>query len=135
MKKIQKGGFTLIELLMVMVILAILAAVMVPSMTGYIDKAKNQSRLTNARAAYVAAQSAVSEYYMTLSQNETLPNVVSSNDRDDAEGSINDIMEQLLGPEFEGSYVFRIEDNQVTAIEYTSGDGEVITIPEEKDIE
>ncbi|MEA5051016.1 MAG: prepilin-type N-terminal cleavage/methylation domain-containing protein [Oscillospiraceae bacterium] len=34
-----RGGFTLVEVVVVLVILAILAAIMIPSMTGWIDKA------------------------------------------------------------------------------------------------
>ena len=36
----NKKGFTLVELIVVLVILAILAALLVPALTGYIDKAK-----------------------------------------------------------------------------------------------
>ena len=39
----NKKGFTLVELIVVLVILAILAALLVPALTGYIDKAKEQS--------------------------------------------------------------------------------------------
>lgn len=40
----EKKGFTLVELIVVLVILAILAALLIPALTGYIDKAKiNQS--------------------------------------------------------------------------------------------
>ena len=35
----QKEGFTLVELIVVLVILAVLSALLVPSLTGYIDKA------------------------------------------------------------------------------------------------
>ena len=39
-KKKSKRGFTLVELIVVLVILAILAALLIPALTGYIDKAK-----------------------------------------------------------------------------------------------
>ena len=38
--KNKKRGFTLVELIVVLVILAILAALLIPALTGYIDKAK-----------------------------------------------------------------------------------------------
>ena len=59
----QKKGFTLVEVIVVLVILAILAALMVPSMTGWIDKAKEQKYIADARLVYTAAQSAISEQY------------------------------------------------------------------------
>ena len=36
---VHKKGFTLVEVIVVLVILAILAAILVPSMVGWIDKA------------------------------------------------------------------------------------------------
>lgn len=36
----KKRGFTLVELIVVLVILALLAALLVPALTGYIDKAR-----------------------------------------------------------------------------------------------
>ena len=38
----KKRGFTLVELIVVLVILAILAALLVPALTGYIDKARKR---------------------------------------------------------------------------------------------
>lgn len=46
-----------------LVILAILAALIIPSMTGWIDKAKAQRYVADARLVYNAAQSAISEQY------------------------------------------------------------------------
>lgn len=56
-------AFTLVEVIVVMVILAILAAMLIPSLTGYIDKANDQSLVTEAKAWLTASQSAVSEVY------------------------------------------------------------------------
>ena len=62
MKKNNKG-FTLVELIVVLVILAILAAILVPALLGWIDKAREKSTMSNAEAAYVAAQGLATEYY------------------------------------------------------------------------
>ena len=59
----KQKGFTLVELIVVLAILAVLSAIMVPSLTGYIDKAKNTQLLSIARSVYTAAQVEVSEAY------------------------------------------------------------------------
>ena len=67
MDKNKKKGFTLVELIVVLAILAILAAMLVPALTGYIDKA-NEKKLTAAtRQVVVAAQTVVSEKYASSS--------------------------------------------------------------------
>ena len=40
----KKHGFTLVELIVVLSILAILATLLIPSLTGYIEKAKRQAQ-------------------------------------------------------------------------------------------
>ncbi|WP_455500352.1 type II secretion system protein [Gemmiger sp.] len=59
----NKKGFTLVELIVVLVILAILAALLVPALTGYIDKAREQSLANEASLVLTAAQATVSEAY------------------------------------------------------------------------
>ena len=49
-KKKSKRGFTLVELIVVLVILAILAALLIPALTGYIDKAKKSQVVAETRA-------------------------------------------------------------------------------------
>ena len=63
-KKLKdKKGFTLVELIVVLVILAILAALLVPALTGYIDKANNEKIIATTRQIVMAAQTEVSEAY------------------------------------------------------------------------
>lgn len=61
--KENKKGFTLVELIVVLVILAILAALLVPALTGYIDRAKKKSVIAETRQAVMAAQTLVDEAY------------------------------------------------------------------------
>lgn len=61
--KENKKGFTLVELIVVLVILAILAALLIPALTGYIDKAKDKSITAETRQAVMAAQTLVDEKY------------------------------------------------------------------------
>lgn len=65
-KSMQKNkGFTLVELIVVLVILAILAAILVPALLGYIDRAKGQQVVLNAKACLTAAQAEMSSLYAT----------------------------------------------------------------------
>ena len=59
----EKKGFTLVELIVVLVILAILAALLVPALTGYIDRANNQKVIATTRQVVMAAQTCTSEAY------------------------------------------------------------------------
>lgn len=61
--KKHRGGFTLVELIVVLVILAILAALLIPALTGYIDKAKKKQVVAETRMLHSAIQTVVTEVY------------------------------------------------------------------------
>ena len=62
-KKNSKRGFTLVELIVVLVILAILAALLIPALTGYIDKARKSQVVAETRALTQAVQTEMSTVY------------------------------------------------------------------------
>lgn len=64
-KRKKEGGFTLVELIVVLVILAILAALLIPALTGYIDKAKEKNVIAETRQCVMAAQTLADETYAT----------------------------------------------------------------------
>lgn len=69
-RKNGSGGFTLVELIVVLVILGILAAIMVPALLGWIDKARNQDAILECRNVVMAAQGELATIYAKNSETD-----------------------------------------------------------------
>lgn len=125
-KKLKdKKGFTLVELIVVLVILAILAALLVPALTGYIDKARNKQIVAETRSAVIAAQTLVDEAYSRSTQAVTATTTGTADTTEVAVGSekvSNADVAKLA--ELTTANIKRIEisaEGKVTKLIYTNG--------------
>ena len=118
-RRSKKGGFTLVELIVVLVILAILAALLIPALTGYIDKAKQKQIIAETRQVVMAAQTLVDEAYGTKNVGATI--TVSSTT--DATVKIDDVakLAEVKGT-INSVTVGKIGDvpNKIMKVEYTN---------------
>ncbi len=115
MKKNRKSGFTLVELIVVLVILTILAAILVPALLGYIDKAREKQYALEARSIYEATQAYVTEQYGK-----------GNYDRDTLPTELSDGMElengETLNALTEISDIADVEVSSIDSITYNSSD-------------
>lgn len=113
-KRKKEGGFTLVELIVVLVILAILAALLIPALTGYIDKAKDKNTIAETRQCVMAAQTLADEDYAAGTASST----EASTDTECTVGTIKTLAEV-------GGTVtkFTVTDGKVQNLTYQGADG------------
>lgn len=101
-KKEQKG-FTLVEVIVVLVILALMAAVLIPSLVGYINKARENTIIADTRSAVLATQTLASENY---AKDKTITSVtVTTNATGVTTGVLNIAKADILDlAELDGTY-------------------------------
>lgn len=87
----KKRGFTLVELIVVLVILAILAALLVPALTGYIDKAKRTQVIAETRMLTQALQTEINTLYAKPDWQNYMPSTVVNKSVVAAKSSGSDI--------------------------------------------
>lgn len=129
LKKDNKKGFTLVELIVVLVILAILAALLVPALTGYIDKARRKQIVAETRMCVMAAQTLVDEEYAKSSSWSAgnLPSSITTSAIQtlaEVDGTVSDVTVGADGKVTKLVYtsVKQCEYNPVTNTNFSDGD-------------
>lgn len=119
-KRKKEGGFTLVELIVVLVILAILAALLIPALTGYIDKAKQKNVIAETRQCVMAAQ--------TLADEDYANNIASTNKTTPAKGAkCTDSAIKSLA-EVKGNVTdFQVDNGKLTTLTYAATNGKTCT--------
>ena len=117
-KKLKnKKGFTLVELIVVLVILAILAALLIPALTGYIDKANKEKVIVEARMAVMAAQTEASSLYGKAGAGKDL-SAMKAEDLNAAAAEAIKLAE--MSTKTVGATAVLSEDGKVTSAVYTN---------------
>lgn len=112
----DKKGFTLVELIVVLVILAILAALLIPALTGYIDKANKEKVVSETRMLVMAAQTEGTEAYSKLTSGGKTPTA------DEIAEEVGKNGDELLNlAEVSGNFDITYNDDaSVKAVAYTN---------------
>lgn len=84
MKNSNKKGFTLVELVVVIAIIGVLAAILVPSMMGYVKKSRLKTANGNAKTSY----NAVAEYLADMETQGKLKSVTNDGALEEAKNAL-----------------------------------------------
>ena len=115
-RRSKKGGFTLVELIVVLVILAILAALLIPALTGYIDKAKEKKIVAETRQIVTAAQTLYDEDYGAGLTTSAATGYSTGTGAQFTEQKVKDLSEVNTG-----SFTIKVANGKISEVKYTNG--------------
>ena len=113
--RMDDKGFTLVEMIVVLVIIAVLASAIVPSLTGYINRANKEKAVSETRSLVMAAQTVISDAYANGSLDAILAQAPGDAD------AIAEIRELAGFPQGE-------QDNTRHFVATVSGTGEIVKL-------
>lgn len=113
--RMDDKGFTLVEMIVVLVIIAVLASAIVPSLTGYINRANKEKAVSETRSLVMAAQTVISDAYANGSLDAILAQAPGDTE------AIAEIRELAGFPQGE-------QDNTRHFVATVSGTGEIVKL-------